>query len=248
MSALTEKWRSYLSEHCGEDVERLADAYPDERSLYVDLIDLHGADSEFLRDLFSDPDSGFAAGRSVLRELTGVPGLVHLRVENNPQQRSVPEVGAGNVHGLVTVKGVVESVARTRASAVAAAYDCPVCQASVSLSQRGIDLSGPTRCDSCGWDGEFTFRAAQSSFVDLQEITLAPSAGDGRTLPAYLDDDIVGATEEGEQYAVTGILRVHRPGETNQFTLYLDALSVHEQRQSSGPETPDDVLDSHWNL
>ncbi len=251
MPASTETWRSYLSQECGAEVERLAEAYPDERSLYVDLLDVHSFDEGFLQDLFEDPAAGFGAGEAALEELLEVSGPVHLRVENNPQQRSVERIRAYHVGDLVTVSGVVESVGPPRASAVSAAYECPVCATAVRLDQAGIEMETPKRCENCGWDGAFSFRIGDSEFVDLQKIVLAAEPADAgwiTSLPAYLDDDVVGTASEGDTTKVTGIVRVHREGGTNEFTLYLDALAVQEDRQMSETETLDGVLDSHWGL
>ena len=251
MSVSKDAWRSYLSGECGDELERLAAAYPDERSLYVDLLDVHSFDEGFLQALFEDPAAGFAAGEAVLEEILDVSDPVHLRVENNPQQRSVDGIRAYHVGDLVTVSGVVESVGPPRASAVSAAYECPVCAASVTLKGAGIEMETPTRCDNCGWDGDFPFRTGDSQFVDLQEIILATESDDAgwvTSLPAYLDDDIVGGASEGDHTKVTGIVRVHREGPTNEFTLYLDALAVQGERQVAETETLDGVLDSHWGL
>lgn len=251
MTELTEKWRNYFEQECQPAIQGFADAYPDQRSLYVDLVDVHTFDEAFLRALFDDPESGFTAGESVLGELTGVEGPVHVRVENNPQQRSVGDIRASYVGGLVTVTGEVETVGPPRAMAVTAAYECPICAASETLSQAGIDLATPTLCDNCGWDGEFTLLTGDSRFVDRQEITLAsPPDENGwiTTLTVYLDDDIVGTATEGDPHSVTGIVRVHRGDEVNQFQLYLDALSIREEGKAKAPETPDGVLDSHWGL
>ncbi|MFB6295325.1 MAG: hypothetical protein ABEH66_00575 [Halobacteriales archaeon] len=63
---------------------------------------------------------------------------------------------------------------------------------------------------------------------------------------AFLDDGLVGAVSEGEHCCVTGILRVHRGDHGNQFTPYLDARGVHEERNVSAPDDLESLLDSYW--
>lgn len=250
MSTLTEIWRNYLSEKHDETIEQLAATYPEKRSLYVDLLVVYDFDEAFLERLLANPSGGFAAGESVLRDLTGVTAPVHIRVENNPQQRKIARTHAHHVGDLVTVTGVIETVRPPQASTVSAAYECPVCETSVTISQTGLDMASPTRCDDCGWNGEFTFLPEQSQFVDFQEVTLT-SPEDAESdfiaeLPAYLDDDIVGTVSEDNRYSLTGVIRAHQESDTNEFLLYLDVLSVRNEAQMSAPDTLNSIIDSHW--
>lgn len=174
MDSLSESWQSYFLNRCQTDVEALAEAFPSRRSLYVDLIDLHEFDSELCQSLFDTPDRVLSAGTAVLSDITDISRPIHVRVENNPHQCPVSAIQARHLHDLVTVEGVVESVASVRMTATRAQYDCPACDASTARSPAGIEVDAPARCDACGWDGQFTFRPTRSQFVDVQRLALAP--------------------------------------------------------------------------
>jgi len=62
---LRERWRDIHRDR-QEKVGRLVDEYPERRSLYLDLIDLHDRDPEFAEALFSDPDRVLSRGSAVL--------------------------------------------------------------------------------------------------------------------------------------------------------------------------------------
>ncbi|MFB6307969.1 MAG: hypothetical protein ABEH35_01445 [Haloarculaceae archaeon] len=254
MTRVADRWRSYFRTRRQPAVEAFAAEYPDDRSVHVDLIDLHDFDSDLVGTLFDDPDRVLSVGADTLRNVADVSGPVHVRVENNPHQCSVSEVRARHLHRLVTVDAVVESVGAPQAMVVSAAFECPACEELTVREQTRVELDIPLRCDACGGGGEFTFRPGASAFVDLQEITLAPAATTqerrqpDRTLVAYLDDDLVGAVTEGDNYSVTGILRPLPGARSNQFSLSLDAVAVREEHQHSTPDSLDDVLDSHWGV
>lgn len=253
MDSLSESWQSYFLNRCQTDVEALAEVFPSRRSLYVDLIDLHEFDSELCQSLFDTPDRVLSAGTAVLRDITDISRPIHVRVENNPHQCPVSAIQARHLHDLVTVEGVVESVASVRMTATRAQYDCPACDASTARSPAGIEVDAPARCDACGWDGQFTFRPTRSQFVDVQRLALAPPPDTRRegprshALSAYLADDLVGAVTEDERYCLTGILRVHQTDRSAQFSPYLDSLNVHEERDRFSPDDPETALDSYWN-
>ncbi|MFB6298420.1 MAG: hypothetical protein ABEH56_07860 [Salinirussus sp.] len=251
MTELDGRWRRYLRERRRSDVAALSEAHPERRSLYVDMVDLHQFDADLADRTFADPDLSLAAGTSVLRDAVEASGLVHLRVENNPHQCSVRGIRAREVHGLVTVAGVVETVGPPEVTTVDAAYECPDCDASLVRSPVGVERRLPTRCDSCGRDGDFEFRPSRSRFVDLQRITVGPldqneeEPTGGASIEAHLDDDIAGTLVPGDRYRITGIVRVRETDDSNRFEPYLDALSLAEDQRPSG-ESHDGLIDAYW--
>jgi replicative DNA helicase Mcm len=178
-------------------VGALAEAYPERRSLTVDVIDVYDYDEELVTALFDDPTHVLRQASDALRELRDAFGRVHVRVENNPELLGVDRLGAPHVHELVTVEGVVASVDAVETTAVKTVYECPNCNGSLVTRPLGIQLDEPHRCERCVRDGRFDLRHDRSTFADLQRVTFAQlpedrpddGAEDPRTVPVYLADD-----------------------------------------------------------
>lgn len=242
-------WRSFFGGPYRPAVEELAGAYPDRRSLYVDVVDLHDHDAEFANALFAEPDRFLRAAAATLRELHDGFGRVNVRLENNPGLVGVADLGTRHLHELVTVEGAVETVEPVRTAAATAVFGCPSCGETTDTRPTGLRLSDPVGCDGCGWDGALELRHRDSRFVDHQRVTLIEPGADeasGASIDAVLDDDIVGAVEPGDQVLVTGIVRVDREGGSNRFERYLDAVSVSEERGGRDHDALDDVIRSQW--
>jgi len=253
MMDIQQKWRSYFTSRCRNELDDLVAAYPDQRSLSVDVLDMYEFDDEFVQTLFDRPIDSISQGADAVRDISDIAGPIHIRIENNPQQRPVSDLHAAQAHELITVGGFVKSVGPVEATVIAASYECPSCGRTVRQPEPKIDLDPPTECEICGSTREFGFRASDSYFVNLQEITLGRTAnarneGPRNRLTAYLTDDLVGTVSENQCYCLTGIIRVYQTDVSNQFQLYLDVNSVSDESQRP-KAVPDDLtaaLESHW--
>lgn len=253
MAHVQDRWHSYFANHCQSDLDQLADVYPNRRSLYVDILDLYEFSKDFAETLFERPIDVISAGTAAIRDRSDIAGPVHIRFENNPQQRSVSDLQAAHTHELITVGGFVTSIGPVQAKAIAATYQCPNCEHTVRQPESKIILEPPTECEMCGCPEEFDFCPSDSYFVNLQEIVLTQTAdvqtgGPRDTLTVYLEDDLVGTVDVNRSYCITGIVRVYQEESSNQFTLYLDANAVTHESQPP-QAVPDDLtaaLDSHW--
>lgn len=243
---VVDAWRSYLGTHRGEDVRSLAEAYPSDRSLTVDLLELHDIDSDLVDALFDDPVRVLRAGREALEAAGSFTGPAFVRPTNNPQQLSVSSVRARHVHELVTVDGVVEAVESPRATAATAAFECLNCGARRDVTSGGIELSEPEGCIECEKRGTFAFRPTESSFVDLQQVTVGSPDSDKESLSVYLSANLVGTVTTGQRCRVTGIFRPREAEHSNAFEAYLDATTVSDEQWGVEPDDFREMLDAYW--
>lgn len=241
-----EGWRSYFRRR-RSDVRRLADAYPDRRSLSVDVLDLYDVDEDLVTALFESPDRVLREGADVLRNAHDAFDRVHLRVENHPELLPLDRLGAGHLGELVTVDGVVEAVGPVRATAFEAVHECPNCGDRIRTRPDGIRLREPCRCERCDWSGPFALRHDGSTFVDLQRVTFAADGDDPRTVPVFLSDDLVGTVDPGNHLLVTGVVRAKPVDDSNRFDLYVDANSIAEEHGGGRREGLAELIRSKWN-
>ena len=234
-------WRSFFRERATADVRAFVDRYPDERSLYVDVFDLHRFDADLVDRLFSDPDGVLEAGTGVLRAAYDDLGRFNLRLRNLPSQLSLGAVRARHVSKIVSVDGLVETVGPVEVSATEAAFVCDACGATEHANPRGMELAVPSHCAECGAAGAVSLDRDRSTFVDVQRVVLGGADEASATMVVFLDDDLVDTVEPGEALRVTGVVRLSPHDGENRFALYLDGLTVDEE--APGPATDDRDVD-----
>jgi replicative DNA helicase Mcm len=239
---IQERWRARFRRRRA-DVGRLAEEYPETRSLYVDVLDLHEEDRDLTEALLSEPDRVLRAGAETLADLTGVQ-RVNVRVENHPGLLFPATVGARHVGELVTVEGVAAEVRAPVAGLERGRYACVECGEECERTATGIEDPAPAACPSCG--GAVALSRGRSQFRDVQRVRVEEDGGDGG-IDVYLDDDIVGAVTAADPVVVTGVVRVTNR-QRGLFEYYLSALSV-ETGTARRPDEEDavgDLIRSRW--
>lgn len=251
-SWIDDAWRSYFGERCHPDVEGLVRAYPDRRSLHVDLVDLYGYDDEFTVALFDEPGRFLRRGVEVLCE--GYDALEHanVRVSNNPALFELADLRARHLGELVTVEGVATSVGPVGATAAVAVFECRACGAGVEQRPYGVRLSPPGRCGECDGVETLAFRPEQSTYVDLRRVELSPppeKREDGaapRTVDLFLANDLADAVAAGDRFLATGIVRPVRVGPSNRFDLSIEGITVADERSPVPDRSLAEVIQSRW--
>jgi len=147
-SRIDDTWRSFFSERCHPDVAALARAYPDRRSLYVDLVDLYGYDSEFTVAFFDAPARFLRRAVEVLCDGYDAFDHVNVRVTNNPALFQLSDLGASHLQELVTVEGVADSIDPVGAMAAVAAFACDACGEAVEVRPYGVEMPAPVTAAS----------------------------------------------------------------------------------------------------
>lgn len=256
---LRDVWRTYFREAVADDVRQLAGDYPQERSLYVDILDLYEFDEGFTKALFSAPDRYLRAGADALESLADGFERVNVRLTNNPGLLGIDGLRSRHVSELVTVEGVTAAVDGIQSAVSEAVYECASCGETVRRRPRER-LETPARCHACEAPGSLELRQDRSTFVDVQRVELAraPDArSDGEasaSINALVDDDLVGTVGRDERLLVTGIVRLERRSAANRFDFYLDVVSLDEELGDTQRAEVDasselqQAIESRWEL
>ena len=256
---LRETWRAFLAEACRDEVHELAEQYPRERSLYVDVLDLYAFDGDFTTALFAEPDRYLRAGAAVLRELGDPFERVNVRLTNHPGLLGIDGLRSRHVDELVTVEGVTAEVAGVQSAVEVAAYRCRECGETERRRLAGLAAT-PGRCGACGTAGALDRDVEGSTYVDVQRVRLERPP-DGRAeegpraaIDALLDDDLVGTVGPGERLLATGVVRLQPADAPNRFDFYLDVVSLDEEPgevSAAGEDISGELqqaIESRWQL
>lgn len=256
---LRDQWGRFYRAKSEADIRRLIEEYPQDRSLYVDVLDLYEFDESFTRGLFSDPDRYLRAGADTLRDLHDSFNRVNVRLTNHPGLLGIDGLRSRHVSELVTVEGVVAGVGEIQSSVTDAVYECERCGHRVHHGPR-YRLSAPGGCTECGADGSVVLDHERSTFVDVQRVDLQtppdsrPDEDDPASIEAVVDDDLVATARPGDRLLATGVVRLERESDANRFDFSLDVISLDEEPGEGRLETDDvstelrEAIASRWEL
>ena len=266
-------WRRFFERELRAEVQALASAYPAERSLAVDAIDLHAFDPQLADQLFTAPDAALSAAEAALHDLNPDFDRVRIRPENYPGLCSVQSLRSNRRSELVAVEGIVTSSNPIRSKVAVATFSCTACGERVARRPRGLEVRTPPECPGCETTGALSFDDRTSTFVDVQRVVLsdpgraASTGGSGPwSVDVCLADDLVEAVGPDDSAIVTGILRIDGDPPVNRFDFLVEALALDTdvalgstsdptQDEAAVPASADDgvagkdlkrVLESHW--
>jgi len=243
------KWEEFLRSRYWDDLLRLADSYPDERSLIVKFSDLDKFDPEFAEELLESPDQVLEAAKSALLEIDLPMDVIldraHVRISDLPRHYKTRDLRSDHIGKLLAIEGLVRTATEVRPKIVSAAFQCQRCGYTFFKEQSGNKFEDQNlKCQNqaCDRGGPFKLILAQSKFVDAQKIRVQESPEDLRggeqpqTLDVELEDDLAGQIFPGDRVIVNGILKSYQrtspqTGKSTYFDLFHRGCSVEMKEQ-----------------
>ncbi len=179
---LSLRWEEFLDEgDFAGRITALADAYPEERSLYVDYADVERFDSDLALYLLKHPQNAIYAAEQAIKQF--VPPTeeaeIHFRIRGVPRDLRVEirDLRAKHLGQLVAVEGLVRKATEVRPRLLEAVFQCMRCGAIIKELQEGMDYREPLECyqDQGGCSrahGSTKFKLLDegSHFTDTQKI------------------------------------------------------------------------------
>lgn len=252
------RWRAFFRDQYREDIQRLAESYPDDRSLYIDVLDLYEYDSNLTEDLFSEPEQTLARAAATLMDVHKGFRQVNVRVRNHPGLLSIENLRSRHIGELVAVEGTAAAVDPRQSQAVVAVFECTHCEGVTEEVPTGLVLESPAVCGSCNGTGSIQLRFDRSTFVDAQHVRVEDLSGeptltdrDPPGIDVFLTDDLVHTVDPEDTIVVTGIAKLHQDGSGNLFDLYLKAVSVSHDRAGPRRDVDEDltaVIEERWRF
>ena len=219
-----------------EDIGRIAEAYPREKSLVLDYREIESYSPKLALYLLDYPDDALILIERAIDSLDiPLPGKIHPRVTNLPEDRrlQVRELGAEYVGKLVAVDGIVRQISSTKPRIKRAAWICTQCNHVNYVVQETTVLEKPEVCQnpSCN-SRSFVLDLDQSEMVDFQMVEIQEpleflrGGEQARFLDIFLEDDLTDLVTPGDRVTFVGILRLSRVKNKNIFSKYLEAVYV----------------------
>ncbi len=259
---LAARWEEFFTETGYlQQIKRVADAFPAEKSIYVKYSELDHFDSDFAAHLFKRPRTMFAAGERKLKELLPADSdgvEIVLRVTEMPKDRRVEirDIRAKHLGKFIAVEGLVKRATEVRPKFTTAMFECLRCGRDIPVQQDENILREPLECvkdgsmdqfgnSGCGRvSGSTSFKLVPefSVFIDSQKIDLQekPEELQGgaqpQTLTGTAEDDLTGKLFPGNRVFINGILRSKQRDTNRQKTTLMDIFLEVNSIEQMDPE------------
>jgi replicative DNA helicase Mcm len=250
---LVQKWEEFFDEFAYEGrIFRIADSYPDQRSLAVPYEDLNRFDTDFGVYVLGRPQNALVAGEEAIRRI--VPATeesldIHLRIRGLPKDRriAIRHLRSEHLGTFLAVEGLVRKATEVRPKVVDAHFRCVRCGTVVKQPQEGTTFREPLECDQdqggCGRASsatKFLLLDEASRFLDTQKIEIqeAPEGMRGgeepQRLTAFVADDLTGQISPGDRIILNGVLRSVQRGRAGArstlFDIFVDVNSIEVEQ------------------
>jgi len=224
-SPYVSQFEDFLKENYKIDLEKMAEVYPEKKSLDIDYKKLEAFDVDLADEVVVKPYIIIQAMEEAVRQLD-IPILdgkfePHVRFFNLSKEDnvSVRDINSDKINRFLTVPGVITKITEVKPKIIDAAFECRHCGRIYNLPQS--DLTGkliePTLC-ACERKS-FQLLVDQSIFIDTQrgeiqeplESSRLRGSEQAKSISIWLEDDLTNKLVPGDKIEVTGVFRLKTP-------------------------------------
>lgn len=202
-----------------KEIERLAEHYPQKRSLVVDFRELEKFDVELADELLDHPGYLLEACHEAIQNID-LPLLEagefkpRVRFRNLPKDRDklIRNLSAEDLGTFISVEGIVRQITDVMPKLIVASWQCRHCGNTYDTPQDGPKVRQPAFCECRHRD--FVLVPEKSQFVDYQKIQIQEPLEKLRgneqagTLDVYLSEDLVNRITAGDKTRFYGLLEL----------------------------------------
>jgi len=242
-SPFAEKFLEFFKLDYKTQINRLAEKYPEERSLNIEFSDLEKFDFKLADDLIDQPDFLIEAAETAVKQID-VPSLdiddfsPHIRFCGLPKDKEIllRTIGSRHIGKLIRVEGVIKQITDVLPKLKLATWQCNRCGNIYRVPQKKPQVDQPAFCECRHKD--FTLVHEDSDFIDYQKFQIQEplEAMHGNEQPTSIDvfvsDDIVNKVAPGDKIQITGIIRLTppKPGKLV-FGRFIETVHLEETMQ-----------------
>jgi replicative DNA helicase Mcm len=238
----------FFGEAMAAQLQDLATAYPEARSLNVDFSELSHYDPDLADAVVQVPDTYIKIAEAAVKEQGVLPAgelefAPHVRLVNLPEQEAVTvqRLGAEHLNTLVRVEGIVTLITQIMPKLHAARWVCIHCTRSVDTIIGKTGIEKPTACPGCGRGDGLVLSEQSSGFTNMQRSQVQdPVEKIKGNIPApqvdlWLEDDLTNQISPGDFVIVNGVLRLRQnplaKGRSPVYSKFFDVVSIEKQQK-----------------
>ncbi|MDR0911541.1 MAG: minichromosome maintenance protein MCM [Methanobrevibacter sp.] len=233
------KFEEFFSLKYKDDLFKILESYPEDRSLNVDYVDLEIFDPELADLLVEKPEDIISASEKAIKNIDPSMKGIDLNIRFEQLSNNIPLklLLSKYIGKFVSVDGIVRKTDEIRPRIEIGTFECRACMRTYDVEQTSTNsTTEPTICPECG-GRSFRLLQEESKYIDTQTARIQEPLENlsGGTEPKQilirLEDDLVDTINPGDTVRVTGTLKTFREERTNKFKNYIYVNHIEQMQQ-----------------
>ena len=225
----TAKFEEFFATSYKDDVFKILEKYPDDRSLTVNYQSLEIFDPELADLLIDKPEEVIEAAQIAIKNIDPLvkDADINIRFENLTNIIPLKDLLSKYIGTFVAADGIVRKTDEIRPRIETGVFECRGCMRLHEVEQTsGNHIIEPTLCPECG-GRSFRLLQEESKYIDTQTARMQEPLENlsGGTEPKQmlmiLEDDLVDELNPGDKVRITGTLKTFREERSGKFKNYI---------------------------
>ena len=221
----TAKFEEFFATSYKDDVFKILEKYPDERSLNVNYQSLEMFDPELADLLIEKPEEVIAAAQTAIKNIDPLvkDADINIRFENLTNIVALKDLLSKYIGTFVAADGIVRKTDEIRPRIETGVFECRGCMRLHEVEQTsGNHIVEPSLCSECG-GRSFRLLQEESKYIDTQTARMQePSGGtEPKQMLMVLEDELVDELNPGDKVRITGTLKTFREERSGKFKNYI---------------------------
>ena len=225
----TAKFEEFFATSYKDDVFKILEKYPDDRSLTVNYQSLEIFDPELADLLIEKPEEVIQAAHTAIKNIDPLvkDADINIRFENLTNIIQLKDLLSKYIGTFVSADGIVRKTDEIRPRIETGVFECRGCMRLHEVEQTSSNtIIEPSLCSECG-GRSFRLLQEESKYIDTQTARMQEPLENlsGGTEPKQmlmvLEDDLVDELNPGDKVRITGTLKTFREERSGKFKNYI---------------------------
>ena len=225
----TAKFEEFFATSYKDDVFKILEKYPDERSLTVNYQSLEMFDPELADLLIEKPEDVIQAAQIAIKNIDPLvkDADINIRFEHLTNNIPLKDLLSKYIGTFVSADGIVRKTDEIRPRIETGVFECRGCMRLHEVEQTSSNtILEPSLCSECG-GRSFRLLQEESKYIDTQTARMQEPLENlsGGTEPKQmlmiLEDDLVDELNPGDKVRITGTLKTFREERSGKFKNYI---------------------------
>ena len=225
----TAKFEEFFATSYKDDVFKILEKYPDERSLTVNYQSLEIFDPELADLLIEKPEEVIQAAQIAIKNIDPLvkDADINIRFQNLTNIIQLKDLLSKYIGTFVAADGIVRKTDEIRPRIETGVFECRGCMRLHEVEQTSSNtIIEPSLCSECG-GRSFRLLQEESKYIDTQTARMQEPLENlsGGTEPKQmlmiLEDDLVDELNPGDKVRITGTLKTFREERSGKFKNYI---------------------------
>ena len=223
------KFEEFFATTYKDDVFKILEKYPDERSLNVDYQALEIFDPDLADLLIEKPEEVIDAARLAIKNIDPLvkDADINIRFANMTNIVPLKTLLSKYIGTFVAADGIVRKTDEIRPRIETGVFECRGCMRLHEVEQSSANrIIEPSLCSECG-GRSFRLLQEESKYIDTQTARMQEplenlsGGSEPKQMLMILEDDLVDKLNPGDKVRITGTLKTFREERSGKFKNYI---------------------------